>query len=107
MILVSTEALGSLLLLYPCPLRMTPHKLVATDIVHAIPLALVAGTGYLIAGKVYREMLMSLLLGSVPTMILGSILAKKASSRILQLLYFIAGRPKADLTESLQAWRAS
>lgn len=83
---VGAGALGSLLLLYLYPLRMTPHKLVAIDIVHAIPLALVAGTGYLIAGKVDGEMLMSLLLGSVPTVILGSILAKKASSRSLQLL---------------------
>lgn len=48
-------ALGSLLLIYLYPLRMTPHKLVATDIVHAIPLGLVAGLGYLIAGKVEEK----------------------------------------------------
>lgn len=83
---VGAGALGSLLLLYLYPLRMTPHKLIATDIVHAIPLALVAGLGYLIAGKVDGQMLMNLLLGSVPMVIIGSLLAKQLSSRILQVL---------------------
>lgn len=83
---VGAGALGSLFLLYLYPLRMTPIKLVATDIVHAIPLALVAGVGYLIAGKVDGEILMNLLLGSVPLVIIGSTLAHKISSRILQLL---------------------
>ena len=82
---VGAGALGSLLLLYLYPLRMTPHRLVATDIVHAIPLAMVAGIGYLIAGKVDGIMLFNLLLGSIPTVILGSLLAKKISSRALQI----------------------
>lgn len=83
---VGAGALGSLVLLYLYPLRMTPHKLVATDIVHAIPLALVAGFGYLIAGKVDGQMLMNLLLGSVPMVIIGSLLTKRFSSRNLQML---------------------
>ena len=49
---VGAGALGSVMLLYLYPLRMTPHRLVATDIVHAIPLAVVAGSGYLFAGLV-------------------------------------------------------
>lgn len=40
---VGAGALGSVILLYLYPLRMTPHRLVATDIMHAMPLALVAG----------------------------------------------------------------
>lgn len=47
---VGAGALGSVMLLFLYPLRMTPHRLVATDIVHAIPLAVVAGLGYLFAG---------------------------------------------------------
>lgn len=82
---VGAGALGSLLLLYLYPLRMTPHRLVATDIVHAIPLAAVAGLGYLFAGKVDGVMLVNLLLGSIPTVILGSLLAKRISSRALQI----------------------
>lgn len=82
---VGAGALGSLMLLYLYPLRMTPHRLVATDIVHAIPLAVVAGLGYLFAGKVDGVMLVNLLFGSIPTVILGSLLAKRISSRALQI----------------------
>jgi uncharacterized membrane protein YfcA len=60
------------ILVYLYPLRMTPHRLVATDIMHAIPLALVAGLGYLFAGMVDGQMLLSLLAGSIPAVIAGS-----------------------------------
>jgi uncharacterized protein len=64
------------MLLYLYPLRLTPHKLVATDNVHTIPLAAVAGMGYLLAGKVDVSMLVSLLEGSLPAVAVGSLLAK-------------------------------
>lgn len=83
---VGAGALGSVMLLYLYPLRMTPHRLVATDLVHAIPLAVVAGLGYLFAGLVDWEMLLSLLVGSVPAIIVGSLLARKASGRWIQIL---------------------
>lgn len=82
---VGAGALGSVMLLYLYPLRMTPHRLVATDIVHAIPLAVVAGLGYLFAGMVDWWMLASLLVGSVPTVLLGSLLAGKIPGRGIQI----------------------
>lgn len=82
---VGAGALGSVILVYLYPLRMKPHNLVATDIVHAIPLAMVAGTGYLIAGMVDWPMLMSLMAGSVPAVVAGSLLARKFSGRALQI----------------------
>jgi len=82
---VGAGALGSVMLLYLYPLRMTPHRLVATDIVHAIPLVVVAGLGYLFAGMVDGKMLSSLLAGSLPTVLLGSILAGKISGRWIQV----------------------
>lgn len=82
---VGAGALGSVILLYLYPLRMTPHRLVATDIVHAIPLAVVAGLGYLFAGLVDWWMLASLLVGSIPTVLLGSLLAGKISGRWVQI----------------------
>jgi uncharacterized membrane protein YfcA len=81
---VGAGALGSVMLLYLYPNRMNPHRLVATDIVHAIPLAIVAGMGYLFANMVDWWMLASLLVGSIPTVILGSMLAGKVSGRLLQ-----------------------
>lgn len=74
---VGAGALGSVMLLFLYPLRMTPHRLVATDLVHAIPLAMVAGFGYLIAGMVDFHMLASLLAGSIPAIILASLLARR------------------------------
>ncbi|AQZ31910.1 hypothetical protein BHQ29_00535 [Pseudomonas sp. LPH1] len=82
---VGAGALGSVMLLFLYPLRMTPHRLVATDIVHAIPLAVVAGLGYLFAGMVDGGMLISLLLGSVPAVLLGSLLAGKITGRWIQI----------------------
>lgn len=79
-------ALGSVALLYLYPLRMTPHRLVATDLVHAIPLAVVAGTGYLFAGMVDGPMLLSLLVGSLPAIVAGSLLARKVDGRWLRVL---------------------
>ena len=74
---VGAGAMGSVMLLYLYPLRMKPHRLVATDLVHAIPLAIVAGGGYLFAGMVDGYMLLSLLIGSIPTVIMGSLLAQR------------------------------
>jgi uncharacterized membrane protein YfcA len=82
---VGAGALGSVMLLYLYPLRMTPHRLVATDIVHAIPLAVVAGLGYLGAGLVDWRMLASLLVGSIPAVLLGSLLAGKVTGRCIQI----------------------
>ena len=67
------------------PLRMTPHRLVATDIVHAILLAMVAGLGYLFAGKVDWWMLVNLLIGSTPAVRLGSLLAGRVPGRGIQV----------------------
>jgi hypothetical protein len=83
---VGAGALGSVMLLFLYPLRMTPHRLVATDIVHAIPLTLAAGTGYLIAGLVDFRMLASMLVGGIPAIIVGSLLARKFSGRWLQVV---------------------
>lgn len=76
---VGAGALGTVMLLYLYPLRMTPNKLVGTDIAHAIPLAFVAGLGYLIAGHVNTNLLFSLLCGSIPAALLGSIIATRFS----------------------------
>jgi uncharacterized membrane protein YfcA len=63
---VGAGALGTVMLLYLYPLRMTPARLVGTDIVHAIPLTLLAGAGHLAMGNVDFRLLGFLLLGSVP-----------------------------------------
>lgn len=83
---VGAGALGSVMLLYLYPYRMTPHKMVATDLMHAIPLAVVAGSGYLAAGLVDYSMLISLLCGSIPAIIAGSFLTKRVPGKALKII---------------------
>jgi|GEM_PF-3919325 len=57
----------------------------ATYLVHAIPLGLVAGAGCLYAGMVDGEMLLSLLAGSIPAVLVGIRMATRFSGRGIQL----------------------
>lgn len=82
---VGAGAIGTVMMLFLYPIRLTPHRLVATDIAHAIPLSFVAGLGYLFAGMVDGKMLLSLLAGSIPAVILGTLAAKWSHPRALQV----------------------
>ena len=81
---VGAGALGTVMLLYLYPLRMSPSRLVGTDIVHAIPLVVIAGTGHLLKGNVDLQLLKNLLLGSVPGVIIGTFIASKSSDVFLR-----------------------
>lgn len=82
---VGAGALGvtALILLYP---RMSTHRIVASDIAHAVPLTFVSGSGYWYLGGVDFGMLGALLLGSIPGIVLGSLLSPKVPDRILRPL---------------------
>lgn len=77
---VGAGALCAVALTFLYPFRLTPAKLIATDIAHAIPLALFAGLGHLLVGHVDMYLLLNLLLGSIPGVLLGA----KLSSRLPQ-----------------------
>ncbi|MBS0445525.1 MAG: sulfite exporter TauE/SafE family protein [Proteobacteria bacterium] len=81
---VGAGALGTVMLLYLYPLRLTPSKLVGTDIVHAIPLTIVAGIGHLLMGNVNPVLLGSLLLGSIPGVLLGAFFSARAPEKLLR-----------------------
>ena len=83
---VGAGAIGATLLLALYPLRMRMQRLVATDIVHAVPLTLVAGLGHLWIGNVNPGLLVNLLAGSLPGIVIGSLLATRTSDRVLQPL---------------------
>jgi uncharacterized protein len=76
---VGAGALGVVMLVYLYPYRLTPAKLVGTDIAHAIPLTLVAGLGHWSLGNVNFTLLGSLLAGSIPGIIIGSRLSTNVS----------------------------
>ena len=72
---IGAGALGVVFLAYLYPLRLTPSRMIATDIVHAIPLAMFAGAGHLIIGNVDFGLLGNLLIGSIPGVVAGALLS--------------------------------
>jgi len=81
---VGAGALGAVFLAYLYPLRLTPPRLIATDIVHAIPLAMFAGMGHLLIGNVDFGLLGNLLLGSIPAVIVGAMLSARLPHALLR-----------------------
>ena len=81
---VGAGALGTVMLLYLYPLRMTPTRLAGTDIVHAVPLATIAGIGHLLMGNVDVSLLLNLLIGSIPGIIVGTLVATKSPDMVLR-----------------------
>jgi len=75
---VGAGALGTVMMLYLYPYRLTPAKIVGTDLAHALPLAIVAGAGHLAIGNVDFMLLGWLLLGSIPGILLGAIVSTRA-----------------------------
>ena len=59
-------------------------KIIGTDIAHAVPLTLIAGLGYLVAGFVDIFLLFGLLVGSLPAIHFGSKISSKVPDRLLQ-----------------------
>jgi hypothetical protein len=81
---IGAGALGAVMLLYLYPLRLKANALVGTDIAHAIPLTILAGTGHLLLGNVNYGLLFNLLLGSIPGIVLGSLASTYAPEKIVR-----------------------
>ena len=89
-VLVSMTSVGAgaigvtvLLLLYP---KLPTSRIVGSDIAHAVPLTLIAGLGHWLLGSVDWAMLLSLLIGSVPGIAIGSYFSTRAPERLLRNL---------------------
>ncbi|MEI9926720.1 MAG: sulfite exporter TauE/SafE family protein [Sphingomonas sp.] len=87
-VLVSLSSVGAgaigmtvLLVLYP---TLPINRLVGSDIAHAVPLTLVAGLGHWAMGSVDFGLLASLLVGSIPGIVIGSLLSSRVPERILR-----------------------
>jgi uncharacterized membrane protein YfcA len=75
---VGAGALGVVALLALYPLRLTGDRLVATDIAHALPVTVIAAAGHAMLGHVDSNILVLLLIGSIP----GVLLASRAAIRL-------------------------
>lgn len=82
---VGAGAFGATLLIFLYPGRLNGKQVVGTDIIHAIPLTFVAGTGHLLVGSVDGHLLLNLLIGSVPGIILGSLVVDKVSEKFVRI----------------------
>ena len=90
-VLVSISSVGAgaigvtvLLMLYP---KLPTVRIVGSDIAHAVPLTLVAGAGHWwLLGSVDWPLLLSLLLGSIPGIAIGSHFASRVPDRVLRPL---------------------
>lgn len=87
--LVTTTSVGAgaigvtaLLVIYP---RLSVLKIVGSDIAHAVPLTLISGLGHWWFGDVDFTMLASLLIGSVPGIMVGSNFAPRISETALRI----------------------
>lgn len=82
---VGAGAIGVAILtmLYP---SLMARRVVGTDIVHAIPLAMLSGMGHLSMGNVEFTLLGALLLGSVPGIMIGSRIVTWVPDWLLRLV---------------------
>jgi uncharacterized protein len=98
-VLVSISSVGAgaigmiaLVILYP---QLSTPRIVGSDIAHAVPLTLIAGTGHWILGSVDTFILGSLLMGSIPGIVVGSWMTIHVPDRVLRMalaaVLFIAG----------------
>lgn len=70
-------------LLYP---KLSTVKIVGTDIAHAVPLTLIAGIGHFQLGSVDFNLLMWLLLGSIPGIYVGSRLSQHMPEKTMRIV---------------------
>ncbi|MGN6514520.1 MAG: sulfite exporter TauE/SafE family protein [Rhizomicrobium sp.] len=88
-VLVSLSSVGAgaigvtaLILLYP---KMEARRIVGSDIAHAVPLTLLAGMGHFFLGAINWHILASLLVGSIPSIIVMSIASARASDTAVRV----------------------
>ena len=93
---VGAGAIGvtALLMLYP---RLPVARIVGSDIAHAVPLTLIAGMGHWYIGDVDGTLLINLLIGSIPGVIVGSLISTRARDSVL--------RPLLALVLAASAWQ--
>lgn len=89
-VLVSISSVGAgaigvtaLLLLYP---GMPTARIVGSDIAHAVPLTLAAGLGHWLLGSINTQVLLSLLVGSIPGILIGSYVAVRIPEAVLRFI---------------------
>jgi len=81
---VGAGAIGvmALVMLYP---KMEARRIVGSDIAHAVPLTLIAGIGHSFLGAIDWHILGSLLVGSIPAIVVASIASARMSDTTIRV----------------------
>jgi uncharacterized membrane protein YfcA len=89
-VLVTATSVGAgaigvtvLLLLYP---KIPAARVVGSDIAHAVPLTLLAGSGHWFLGSINWSLLGTLLIGSLPGIVAGSYFAGRAPDGVVRTM---------------------
>jgi hypothetical protein len=94
-----------LLFLYP---MISANRLVGTDLTQAVPLTLAAALGALIFGHVEFGVTISIILGSVPAVLIGSLLSSRAPDKyirpVITYVIFASGLKYAGLSTTALGW---
>ena len=80
---VGAGAIGVTVLIFLYP-KMPIARIVGSDIAHAVPLTLIAGAGHWLMGSVNLGLLGSLLVGSIPGIIIASSMTARIPERLLR-----------------------
>ena len=71
----------ALVLMFP---NLPMIRIIGSDVVHAVLLTLVAGLGYMSSGNVDFNLLMWLLVGSIPAIVVGTLLSSRLPEKIIR-----------------------
>lgn len=82
---IGAGAIGATLLVFLYP-KLTPAQVAGTDIAYAVPLTAIAALGHWWLGSIDWMLLLTLLIGSVPGITLGSMAARAVPERFLRAL---------------------
>ncbi len=82
---IGAGAIGAtlLVLLYP---RLSPAEIAGTDIAYAVPLTAIAAAGHWWLGSLNWPLMLTLLIGSVPGITLGSLAARSIPEKFLRAI---------------------
>lgn len=80
---VGAGAFGVMALIIMFP-NMPMIRIIGSDVVHAVVLTLVAGLGHMNSGNVDFNLLMWLLVGSIPAIVVGTLLSSRLPEKIIR-----------------------
>ncbi|MDC4277515.1 sulfite exporter TauE/SafE family protein [Acinetobacter baumannii] len=109
---VGAGAFGIMALVIMFP-NLPMIRIIGSDVVHAVLLTLVAGLGHMSAGNVDFMLLMWLLVGSIPAIIIGTLISSRMPERLIRkilgitlfalgvnfMVHPVKAKPKADVVQ--------